>query len=239
MWQEYVNAESIEQILSLLAEKKGKARIVAGGTDLVLELRHGIHEPVETLIDISRVEELNQIRDDGDYLHLGAAVTHNRCLADALVREFALPLALASWEVGAPQIRNTGTVVGNLVTASPANDTIVPLYALKARLVVRSLTGEREIALEDFYTGVRKHILSADELVVSILIPKMKPEQKGVFLKLGLRKAQAISLVTMAAVLALDGDVVKSANITLGGCRADHHPCRKRRNVPDRKDPER
>ena len=216
MWQEYVNAESIEQILSLLAEKKGKARIVAGGTDLVLELRHGIHDPVETLIDISRVEELNQITVDSDYLHLGAAVTHNQCLDDSQVREFALPLALASWEVGAPQIRNTGTVVGNLVTASPANDTIVPLYALKARLVVRSLTGEREIALEDFYTGVRKHILDADELVVGILIPKMKLEQKGVFLKLGLRKAQAISLVTIAAVLDLDGDVVKSANITLG-----------------------
>lgn len=216
MWQEYVNAESIEQVLSLLAQKKNKARIVAGGTDLVLELRHGIHDPVETLIDISRVAELNQITTDGDLLHLGAGVTHNDCLIDPQVREFALPLALASWEVGAPQIRNTGTVVGNLVTASPANDTIVPLYALQARLVVRSLAGERQIALEDFYTGVRKHVLSAEELVVGILIPKMKPAQKGVFLKLGLRKAQAISLVTMAAVLTLEGEVVKEANITLG-----------------------
>jgi carbon-monoxide dehydrogenase medium subunit len=216
MWQEYVNAESIEQVLSLLAEKKDGARIIAGGTDLVLELREGLHGPVQTLIDITRVEDLCRISLEGDFLRLGAGVTHNQCLADPNIREFALPLALASWEVGAPQIRNTGTVVGNLVTASPANDTIVSLIALNARLVIQSLESEREIPLNDFYRGVRKHILLPDELVTAVLIPRMTPEQKGVFLKLGLRKAQAISLVTMAAVLTLDGEQISAATITLG-----------------------
>ena len=216
MWQAYVNAESINQVLTLLAEKKEGARVIAGGTDLVLELREGLHGPVQTLIDITRVEDLNRIMLDGDCIRLGAGVTHNQCLADPNIREFALPLALASWEVGAPQIRNTGTVVGNLVTASPANDTIVSLIALNARLVIQSLEGEREIALKDFYTGVRKHVLEPDELVTAVLIPKMSPAQKGVFLKLGLRKAQAISLVTMAAVLTLDGDQISEATITLG-----------------------
>jgi len=216
MWQEYVNAETIEQVLAYLAEKKETARIIAGGTDLVVELHHGLRDPVETLIDISRVGELSQITQEGDWIRLRAGVTHNQCLADKGIREFALPLALASWEVGAPQIRNTGTVVGNLVTASPANDTIVPLYALDARLVVQSQAGEREIKLKDFYQGVRKHILRPDELVTAVLIPKMSPDQKGVFLKLGLRKAQAISVVTMAAVLTLDGDKISKAEITLG-----------------------
>lgn len=216
MWQEYINAESIGQILSILAEKKAGARIIAGGTDLVLELRHGQHARVETLIDISRVEALSRITVEDDYVRLGASVTHNQCLADPNIRKFALPLALASWEVGAPQIRNTGTVVGNLVTASPANDTIVPLYALNAKLLVQSLGSEREIELKDFYTGVRAHVLQPDELVSAIIIPKMARDQKGVFLKLGLRKAQAISLVTMAAVLTLDGDTVTDAKITLG-----------------------
>lgn len=216
MWQEYVNAESRKQVLTLLDEKKGAARIIAGGTDLVLELRHDAHSPIHTLIDISRVEDLCQIIHEKDYIRLGAGVTHNQCLVDPGIREFALPLALASWEVGAPQIRNTGTVVGNLVTASPANDTIVPLYALGARLEIESINSKREIDLKDFYTGVRKHILQPDELVTAVLIPKMSPNQRGVFLKLGLRKAQAISLVTMAAIITQDKDQITDAKITLG-----------------------
>jgi len=216
MWQEYVNAETTEQVLSLLAEKGADARIIAGGTDLIIELEQGLHGPVGTLIDISRVEELSQITLEGDLIRLGAGVTHNQCLADPSIRKFALPLALACWEVGAPQIRNTGTIVGNLVTASPANDTIVPLYALQARLVIQSLRGEREIGLKEFYTGVRAHILQPDELVTAVLIPKMGPDQRGVFLKLGLRKAQAISLVTMAGVVTQEGDQITDAKITLG-----------------------
>lgn len=216
MWQEYINAESIEQVLEILAEKGAGARIIAGGTDLVLELRQGLHEPVQTLVDISRVEELCQIRLEDDLIHLGAGVTHNQCLSDPIILDFALPLGMASWEVGVPQIRNTGTVVGNLVTASPANDTIVPLFALNARLVIRSLQEEREIRLKDFYTGVRKHILQSDELVTELLIPRMTPSQSGVFLKMGLRKAQTISLVTMAAVLTREGEKITDAKITLG-----------------------
>ena len=216
MWQEYVNAETTEQVLSLLAEKGPAARIIAGGTDLIIELEQGVHGSVGTLIDISRVEELSRITLEGDCIRLGAGITHNQCLADPSIREFALPLALASWEVGAPQIRNTGTIVGNLVTASPANDTIVPLYALQARLVIQSLHGEREIELKEFYTGVRAHVLQPDELVTAVLIPKMTPDQSGVFLKLGLRKAQAISLVTMAGVLTREGDRITDAKITLG-----------------------
>ena len=216
MWQEYINAESINQVLSLLADKGPSARIIAGGTDLVIELEQGIHDPVETIIDISRVEELSRISLENGHIRLGAGITHNQCLSDTNVLAYALPLALASWEVGAPQIRNTGTVVGNLVTASPANDTIVPLYALKARLVVQSKQSVREIDIKDFYTGVRQHILQPDELVTAVLIPKMSQADSGVFLKLGLRKAQAISLVTMAAVLTRKGDQITDASITLG-----------------------
>jgi carbon-monoxide dehydrogenase medium subunit len=211
MWQDYVNADSRKQVLTLLNEKKGAARIIAGGTDLVLELREEVHNQIHTLIDISRIDDLCQITEEKDCIRLGAGVTHNQCLADPGILEFALPLALASWEVGAPQIRNTGTVVGNLVTASPANDTIVPLYALDARLEIESLSGKREVALKDFYTGVRKHVLQPDELVTAVLIPKMTPNQEGVFLKLGLRKAQAISLVTMAAVITQDEEQIVDA----------------------------
>jgi len=217
MWQEYINATSIEQVLSLLAAEKDQARIIAGGTDLVLEMREDFHQEVKTLIDISRIEKLDEITlDDAGYIHIGAGVTHNQCVASEIIRDGALPLALASLEVGAPQIRNTGTIVGNLVTASPANDTIVPLVALKAVLNIRSLDGERQVALSDFYTGVRTHVLQPDEMVTEIIVPSMAAEQHGEYLKLGLRKAQAISLVNMAVLLGLDEGKITSASITLG-----------------------
>jgi len=217
MWNEYVNAISIEQILTLLADIGEEARIVAGGTDLVLEMRHGLHPGVSTLIDISRVRELSRIELDKDgQIHIGAGVSHNQCLASELIQKNALPLALACWEIGAPQIRNCGTVIGNLVTASPANDTIVPLFALNAELVVLSKSGQRTIKLKDFYTGVRRNILQPDELVSEMIFPAMAQNQSGTYLKLGLRKAQAISLVSMAAIVTFDQQRISSVNITLG-----------------------
>ena len=217
MWKAYLNAATIEQALTVLADKKDQARIIAGGTDLVLEMREGNQQKIETLVDISRIRGLGDISiDEENRIHLGPAVTHNQCVASDIIRKFALPLALAAWEVGAPQIRNIGTIVGNLVTASPANDTIVPLIALDAELVLQSLEGQRIVTLKDFYTGVRKHILRFDEIVRDVIFPKMTSQQRGIYLKLGLRKAQAISLVNMTAIISTEGDLIKEARITLG-----------------------
>jgi len=217
MWKEYLNAATIEQALKVLADKKDQARIIAGGTDLVLEMREGNQEKIETMVDISRIDGFKDISVDGeDRIHLGPAVTHNQCVASDLIRKHALPLALAAWEVGAPQIRNIGTIVGNLVTASPANDTIVPLIALDAELVLQSLEGQRIVALKDFYTGVRRHVLKSDEIVRDVIFPKMTSQQRGIYLKLGLRKAQAISLVNMTVIISTEGDLINDARITLG-----------------------
>ncbi|HNB40599.1 MAG TPA: FAD binding domain-containing protein, partial [Anaerolineales bacterium] len=135
MWHNYINATSIDEVVRILAEKRESARVVAGGTDLVLELERGVRKGVDTLIDVTRIPQLDQITiDEDDVIHLGALVTHNDCAASKLIRTRACPLARASWEVGAPQIRNRGTVAGNLITGSPANDTITPLMALGAKV---------------------------------------------------------------------------------------------------------
>jgi xanthine dehydrogenase iron-sulfur cluster and FAD-binding subunit A len=217
MWREYISVKSIEDALQILAEKKQKARIVAGATDLILEMEKGLHPDVDTLVDVSRIRQLDQIRLDEDrMMHLGPLVTHNHCVASKLIREHAFPLAQAAWQVGSPQIRNRGTVAGNLITASPANDTITPLMALGARVTLRSLQGERVLSLRDFYTGVRKTVMRPDEMLVDICFSSLEEHQRGAFYKLALRRAQAISLINTAVIVSMVGDIVQTAQITLG-----------------------
>jgi carbon-monoxide dehydrogenase medium subunit len=217
MWHTYLNATTIDEVLQTLKDKGERARIVAGGTDLILELERGIRKGVDTLIDVTRSPNVDQITMDEDgIIHLGPLVTHNHCVESKLIRERAYPLARAAWEVGAPQIRNRGTIAGNLITASPANDTITPLMALNASVTLQSLNGTRKIPLQDFYTGVRKTVMQPDEMLVDIFFPALTSTQRGTFIKLALRRAQAISLVDVALILDLEVDSVRTASITLG-----------------------
>ena len=216
MWKHYYSVASIHEALELLAEHREHARVIAGGTDILLELERGQRRGVETLIDITRVQGLDQITRRGDYIRLGPLVMHNHIVGSPLVVERGLPLAQACWEVGAPQIRNRATVAGNLITASPANDTITPLMALNAEVTLTSLEGERTVPLHQFYTGVRRTVMRPDELLTGISFPALARNERGMFLKLGLRRAQAISVVNAAVVLAFEGDRVTRAAITLG-----------------------
>ena len=217
MWNEYITPASLPEALTLLAEKREKARLVAGATDLMLELERGVRKGIEAIVDITRLPDLDQITpDESGTIHIGPLVTHNAAAASKLLRERAFPLVSAAWQVGAPQIRNRATVAGNLVTASPANDAITPLMALGACVTLASTSGKRRVPLHEFYTGVRRTVLQPDEMLVEIDFPALKGNQRGTFLKLGLRRAQAISLVNVAIVLDLGPATVKSAVITLG-----------------------
>ena len=217
MWQDYHSVISVETAVQILAEQNTKARIVAGATDLLLEMERGVRKGIDTLIDITRIKGLNQIRlDENDIIHIGALVTHGGCSASKMIVEQAFPLARACWEVGAPQIRNRGTVAGNLITASPANDTIPPLVGLNATVVLQSTHGQREVPLAEFYKGVRQTVMSPDEMLVEIKFRALKNNQRGTFYKLGLRKAQAISLVNCAVILTFDNGRITDAAITLG-----------------------
>ena len=216
MWTAYYTATSVTEALELLAEHRESARIIAGGTDIILELERGLRPNVDVLIDISRVPGLDRIVLRGDEIYLGPLVLHNHVVASELIIQRGLPLAQACWEVGAPQIRNRATVAGNVITASPANDTITPLRALGAQVTLSSLEGERTVPLSAFYTGVRRTVMRPDELLTAISFPAFSPNERGIFLKLGLRRAQAIAVVNVAVVLSFDGDTVTKAAITLG-----------------------
>ncbi len=216
MWSRVVRPASVHEALDALASHGAGARIVAGGTDVLVELQRGV-KTTATLIDVSALRELKYVRRDGDVVALGGLATHNDVLAAPFAREAMLPLAQACIEVGAPQIRTRGTIAGNVVTASPANDTIAPLIALDAEIVLASRAGERALPLSEFSTGFRTTQLRPDELVREIRFRALDTTRRGIFLKLGLRRAQAISVIDIALVVALDADgVVTDARITLG-----------------------
>ena len=217
MWNEYLNAVAVDEVLTVLSEKGSRARIVAGATDLLLEMERGVRPGLDTLIDVTRIPGLDRITlDEDDVIHIGPMVTHNLVASSKLLREKAYPLVRASWEVGAPQIRNRGTVAGNLITASPANDTITPLMALNAWVVLKSVRGERQVHLQDFYKGVRKTVLEPDEMLVDIAFKSLASNQHGTFVKVALRRAQAISVINVAVILTMEGSSIQQAVITLG-----------------------
>ncbi len=214
----YVAPASIDDAVKLLGTYGAAARPIAGGTDLLVEIDRNAREDLGLLIDISRIPGANAIVIEGDEAVLGPMVTHNDVVQSAVLVERALPLAQACWEVGSPQLRNRATVIGNIVTASPANDTLSALLALGATVVLRSIRGTRSIDLRQFITGFRSTQRADDELVVELRVRLTMSNERGLYVKLGNRAAQAISVVHLAAVVgfAEDGLTVSSACIAIG-----------------------
>ncbi len=209
MWHTYFAPSSVAEALELLERYGDRCRIIAGGTDLILELERGVRKQ-QIIVDVSRIAGLDEINVTGAFqgagyvpqLTLGPLVTHNQVVASRAAVAHAFPLARACWLVGAPQIRNRGTIAGNLITASPANDTITPLWAMDATVTLASLArGERTLPCGQFFLGVRRTALQPDEMLVRINVPSLQPTERGTFLKLGLRQAQAISVVNVAVLV--------------------------------------
>ena len=220
MWDKFINATTVEQALSLLAKHGPDARLINGGTDLIVEIEGRMRSP-KVVIDVSRIGGLDNIRLEDSVFHLGAGVTHNQAAAHKDVVEQAFPLASACWQVGSPQIRNRATIAGNLVTASPAGDTIPALIAMGAHVIVQSQQrGKHEIALDQFILGVRRTALEPDEMVTAISVPALKENQAGTFVKLGLRRGSAISIANAAVILGFSAasrhSQIESARIALG-----------------------
>jgi len=225
MYKFYISPTTMEEALALKAEHGNNARIMAGGTDLLIELDRGTRQAPDGgalgIIDLTRVPDLADISYTGMGIELGPLVTHNQCLAEHLIRKRALPLARACWEVGAPQIRNRATIAGNIVTASPANDAIVPLMAMDAWVWADSQQrGSRSIPFSHLFKGFRQTIIEPDEIITRISFKGLVPNTNGNFIKLGLRRAQAISIISVAATLerdyAQEGEPVKRVRISLG-----------------------
>lgn len=211
---------TVDAAVQLLADHPG-ARLLAGGTDLLVELARQGPGPDVTVIDLTAISELHGITINGGTVRLGALTTHNDVVDHQSLRTVALPLAQACLEIGSPQLRNRATIVGNVATASPANDTLSALLVLDAAVELRSLSGLRTVPLADFFTGFRQTARLEGELITAITFPALEAHQIGIWAKLGNRAAQAISVLHLGAVIERDRDgSVIDARLALGSAAA-------------------
>lgn len=199
------SCSTVEEVVNLLKEYKQDAKIIAGGTDVIIALRNSKISP-KVLIDIAKVEELKKIENKKEKIAIGGAVTYTQIVESDLFKSNLYGMLKACKMVGSPQIRNKGTIGGNIANASPAADSIPPLIALGANLRILSSRGERVVLLEDYFRDKKTHGLMPDELILAIEFERTNENQILSFSKLGLRKALAISRATLSALVGLSED---------------------------------
>ncbi len=200
---QYVAAKTAEKALAVLAENAPNARPIAGGTDLLVELK-AHPSPPQILVDVSTIPDFRGIEVNEHGLRIGSMVTHSEIIASPLIAQHTPAIATAAATIGAVQTRNLGTIGGNLANAVPSLDIVTPLMVLDALVTVASTQGRRQVPIEEFFLGPRRTVLEADELLVEIVIPSRCLGKAAAFRKFGLRKGQALSLVNVAASVGLD-----------------------------------
>lgn len=202
MSYEYYTPRTMTELLEVLEKQKDGGMIVAGGTDVMVDIRAG-HNP-KCLIDINKVPGMKEIRREGDIIHIGPAASFTEIAESKIVLEGAFLLAQAAASVGSPLIRNRGTAGGNIVKGSPAADSVPAMIALEAKLHLSSAAGEREMGLDEFLVGIGKTKLLPGEVLTDISFRALAPSTGSAFVKLGRRKALAISRVSVAAIIGYD-----------------------------------
>jgi CO/xanthine dehydrogenase FAD-binding subunit len=197
---DYRTPKTLKEACDLLWDYGDKARLIAGGTDLVIALRNGDLKP-SYLIDVTHIPELRKIEEKDGRVSIGAAVTHSEIVSSSLVRRYGKVLSEAASEIGSPQIRNVGTIGGNIVNASPAADTLPPLMVLDAVAQVTSREGEREVPLPILFKGPYETALKPHEILVSVSFKKLSLGAKTSFVRLARREAMAIARMNMAVLV--------------------------------------
>ena len=193
-----------------------QAAVYAGGTDLLVNLRQGLVDP-SCLVCLERIEELKGVQEFGHEVFIGACSTHAYLLANPIIRSNFPVLTRALELLGSPPIRNMGTIGGNICTASPAADSLPPLYVLEAEVEIRSKNTSRRMSLKEFILGPGKTSLQSGEIVSGIWVKKAPGYNLHHFEKVGQRKALAISIASLAGLLrASEKGVIEEARFAWG-----------------------
>jgi len=208
----YYRPTTLKEALHLLSELED-AKVLAGGTDLLIDLRIRRYRP-KNIIDISRLKELKYIIDEGDKVRIGSLTTLQELIESPIIRSKAPLLAEAAYNMSSWQIRNIATIGGNLCNASPAADTAPPLMIYEAKLKLISIDGERAVPITKFFKGPRKTELRSNEILAEIEIPYVKDVGSS-FIKLGRRDAFTLSIVAVATAVSVKNGKFSDVRISL------------------------
>ena len=216
---EYYRVQSIAEAVQLLAGYRGEAKILGGGTDLLLQMEQGNiwgNQCPKHLVSVRGATSLDYIRlQDGDIL-IGSNVTHREAETSLLIQKELSALHDATCQVGSVQIRNVATIAGNICNAAPSADTAAPLLALGAMVKAVGPQGERSIALSDFYRGPGQTVLATDEIVREISVPRRPSFTGSAYIKLSRRKAMDLALLGVAAYVCLEADRIHVKEVRIG-----------------------
>lgn len=203
---DYLRPASVQEACEVLALHGISARVIAGGTDLMVQIRDEDKKwaNIDYVVDISHIKEMKYIKEEGDVVRIGALATHTEIVNSPVLKKYAPFFCEASNTVGSPQIRNKGTIGGSIGNASPASDPVPPLIALDAEVKIAGKNGVRTASLKSIFANSYKTTLAVDEVVVEVSFRKMAENTKSVFLKLGRRKALAISRMNVGVAVVQD-----------------------------------
>lgn len=213
---EYLAPESLKEAISLLAKYREKATVSAGGTDLLVQMKNRERSPA-VLVNLHNIRELEYIRyDEKKGLEIGALTGVNDIAESTVVRSRFGVLAQAAGMLGTPAIRDRATLCGNLCNAAPSADTAPALLVLNAKIKIMAKNGTRLINAADFFTGPGKTVVKPGEMVVAVQVPEMPPKSGAVYLKHTRVKGADLAVAGAAALVSMDGDVMKEVRIALG-----------------------
>ncbi len=216
---DYYAPQTIQEACSLLTQFGDKAKLLSGGTDLMVKFKHGILA-YEVLVSMKELNELKEISyQQGKGVVIGARATHNDLVNSTLLNEKYLSVSEAAHQMASNQIRHLGTVGGNVVNAVPSADLPPILIALGATITMVGPNGERSVPLEEFFTGPGRTVLAQNEIVTKFTIPD-QPTTGSTYMKFGLRKSGALAVVGVASAVTMEGNIIKDAKIALGAVAA-------------------
>lgn len=217
LWQEFRQPSSISEAIEDLLNAPPPAVLIAGGTDLLLDMRQGRHEPAQTLVDLTSVPEMNMIEDRGEYLYIGACVPINRIISNPLVQRNAQALVEACELIAGPQVRNTATLGGNVAHALPAADGTIAMVALDALAEVANQEGLRKLHFRELFVGPGKSALDfTSELIAGFYVPLLSKGQASAFKRIMRPQGVALPILNCALWIERKEDIIKNVRIAVG-----------------------
>jgi len=216
-WQNYHTPASIEEAINLLAQYEGQARVVGGGTDLILEMQQGHRPPVEALVDVTQITGLNEVVEEDGYIIIGAGVTHSQIVTDERIVQHGTCLVESCGVIGGPQVRNVGTLAGNVAHALPAGDGTISLLALNGDVQIATSDGLTWKSMPEIFVGPGQSTVDSTQMMIARLRFEPTGASEGSAFRRVMRpQGVALPIIGMAANVRIDGDTITAARVTIG-----------------------